>query len=203
MQVPEKQGYTYEDYYSWNDGKRYELIDGKVYMMSPAPSPAHQEICVGLVTQLYNYLRGKTCKVYPAPFDVRLNADAEDNTVVQPDITIVCDPSKIDSRACKGVPDMVVEILSPSTAKRDQLLKYNKYRDAGVLEYWVVNPDLRTVMVYTLKDGQYVCSAYGDSDNVKVGILDDCQINFADVFPPAPPDKLLSPDIPPWEEVLD
>jgi Uma2 family endonuclease len=125
--------YTYADYQTWNDGVRYELIDGVVYMMSPAPNRAHQELSGELFNQFYNYLKGKKCKVYAAPFDVRLSDKEHEKTVLQPDITVVCDPSKLDKKGCKGAPDMVVEILSPSNAERDTTLKLRKYLQAGVL----------------------------------------------------------------------
>ena len=185
MEIRKSEKYTYGDYCAWNDGNRYELIDGEAYMMSPAPSIAHQEISGGLFNQLYNHLKGKTCKVFAAPFDVRLNADAEDDTIVQPDIAVVCDLDKISNRKnCKGAPDMIVEILSPSTARHDQVVKFNKYLEAGVREYWVVYPDVRSVMTFLLKDGHYVSKAYGDTELISVSVLEDCQIHLADVFPP-------------------
>jgi Uma2 family endonuclease len=190
MQAPKHQEYTYADYLTWNDGKRYELIDGEVYMMSPAPSISHQEISGGLFSEMFNYLKGKSCKVFAAPFDVRLNAETGDNTVVQPDISIVCDMDKIkDGKSCKGAPDMVVEILSPTTVRRDRIDKFKKYLEAGVREYWVIHPEERNVLVYLLKDEQYVSQAYSDTDTISVSVLDDCRINMAEVFPPAPPEE--------------
>jgi len=189
VQQPKSKKYTYADYLTWNDGGRYELIDGDVYMMSPSPSPAHQKISVGLCNQLYNYLKDKTCDVFAAPFDVRLNADTEDDTVVQPDISVICDPIKIDARGCNGAPDMVVEILSPTTARRDLVAKFNKYLAAGVREYWIVFPDTRNVMVHLLQYRQYVSHSYVDTDIINVSVLDGCQIIMAEVFPPAPPEE--------------
>ena len=184
MQLPKSQKYTYADYLTWDDGGRYELINGEVYMMSPAPSINHQEISGEIFRQFANILKGKTCKVFSAPFDVRLNADAEDDTVVQPDIAIVCDPDKIkNGKSCKGAPDMVVEILSPSSARRDQFDKFNQYFVAGVKEYWIVYPETKTVHTYTLSEGNYVGRAYSDADMVTVSVLEDCKINLADVFP--------------------
>ena len=186
MEQTKSQKYTYSDYLTWNDDQRYELIDGNVYMMTPSPSPSstHQKISVELLRQLANYLQGKICEVYAAPFDVRLNADAEDDTVVQPDITVICDPSKIDERGCKGVPDMIIEILSPSTTQRDQVVKLNRYLKAGVREYWIVSPEARSVHIHLLTNEQYVIQAYDETANVPVNILEDCQINLAKVFPP-------------------
>ena len=118
--------YSHADYASWDDNTRWELLDGIPYAMS-APSSAHQEISVGLTRLLANYLAGKPCKVYHSPYDVRLNYDSGDDTVVQPDLAIVCDPSKRDAIGCLGAPDLIDEILSSSTARMDRVLKHNKY----------------------------------------------------------------------------
>lgn len=187
MQLRKGKKYTYADYLTWDDGNRYELIDGVAYMMAPAPSAAHQSISMEISRQLANYLIGKTCKVFAAPFDVRLNTDAEDDTVVQPDISIVCDTSKIDDRGCKGTPDLIVEILSPSTIRQDQIMKLNKYRDAGVREYWIVSPESRSVQVYLLDNGNYIAHGYIDTDKIAVSILEDCTIDLSTVFPPVEP----------------
>jgi len=174
--------YTYEDYASWDDDKRYELIDGVVYLMSPAPTSEHQLISGELYGQLYNYLKGRPCRVFSAPFDVRLNFDGDDKTVVQPDILVVCDRSKIVKAGCNGAPDLVIEILSPSSGNRDRLLKFNKYLQAGVREYWIVDPECRVVEVYTLESGRYAISVYGEDDTVDVHVLEGCQIVLPEVF---------------------
>ena len=174
--------YTYADYASWDDDARYELIDGIAYMMSPAPGRRHQGIGGNIFAHLWNFLRGKPCKVYDAPFDVRLNAADDDDTVVQPDIVVVCDQAKLDDKGCNGAPDLVVEILSPSTASRDRVLKFNKYLQAGVREYWIVDPDSKTVLTHMLKDGQYMTRAYAEADTVPVHVLDGCTISLPDVF---------------------
>lgn len=199
MQLPKDKKYTYADYLTWDDGHRYELIDGVPYMMAPAPTPLHQEISASLVAQLWAYLKGKRCKVYAAPFDVRLSADAEDDTVVQPDLSIVCDPSKIDERGCKGAPDMVVEILSPSTMRQDQITKLNKYRDAGIREYWIVNPETRSVQVCLLEDSKYTIQGFTDADTIPVHVLDDCSIDLGTVFPQVEEASSANADTPPWE----
>lgn len=188
MEWPIEEKYTYADYLTWEDGRRRELIDGEVYMMSPAPSSTHQRIFREIFTRLANYLEGKTCEVFSAPYDVRLSADAQDDTVVQPDISVICDPGKIDERGCRGAPDMIVEILSPSSAKHDQFVKFLKYREAGVREYWIVYPQDRLVQVNLLRDGEYMHRVYGDADAVPVDILEGCEISLAEVFPPAPPE---------------
>jgi Uma2 family endonuclease len=186
--------YTYSDYASWNDDTRYELIDGMPYLMSPAPSEAHQTIAAELTYQLVSFLKGKPCKVLPAPFDVRLNADDGDDTVVQPDLLVVCDSietntengspgsSKLDGKVCTGAPDMVIEILSPSTARMDKFIKFRLYQKAGVREYWIVDPDTKTVQVCFLKNGEYVINAYDDTETVPVQVLKGCAINLTDVF---------------------
>ena len=192
MQLPQDKKYTYADYVTWGDDKRYELIDGEIYMMS-APSLDHQAISRELSRRLANYLDGKTCEVFSAPCDVRLNAGAEDNTVVQPDIIVVCDPEKIkDRKTCQGAPDLIIEILSPSTASYDQIVKLNQYLKAGVREFWLVSPELRSVLVYLLKNGEYVIKPYDDTGIIAVNILEDCQITLAAVFPPAPPEDFPS-----------
>lgn len=182
MEQPKDNYYTYADYLTWSDDERYELIDGVPYAMVPAPGRTHQEFLMALSNQLYNFLKGKPCKVYPAPFDVRLAADKEDDTVVQPDITVICDRDKLDKRGCKGVPDMAVEILSPSTARHDRHVKFQLYQRFGVREYWVVDPETKTVQTHLLKDGKYFTNTYGEEDTAPVGVLEGCEINLKEVF---------------------
>jgi Uma2 family endonuclease len=172
--------YTYADYCTWDDGERWELIEGVPYAMSPAPLRKHQRISVELLGQLHTFLKGKPCQVFHAPFDVRLNANEEDDTVVQPDIVVVCDASKLDERGCKGTPDLVIEILSPSTARIDKLLKFNVYERAGVREYWMVDPETETVQVFVFETG--TIKVYADTDTAPVHVLPGCNIYFPDVF---------------------
>ena len=178
----EKNYYTYSDYLTWDDDARYELIDGVPYLMSPAPRQEHQEVSMEIAKQLAVFLTGKPCKVFAAPFDVRLNVDKADDTVVQPDILVVCDKSKLDGKSCNGAPDLVIEILSPSSLKSDRITKFNKYLQAGVREYWIVDPDQKTVDVYTLENGKYFAAVYSDTDVVPVSVLEGCEINLQDVF---------------------
>lgn len=185
MELSRDKKYTYADYLTWDDDTRYELIDGVPYMMS-APSPTHQRISRELMRQFANFLEGKRCEAFAAPFDVRLNADTTDDIVVQPDISIVCDPKKIDERGCKGVPDMVIEILSPSTAIYDQNIKLSKYLEAGVKECWIVVPEARNVTVYLRKADDGAFQIYKASEIAPVHVLDGCYINLASVFPPEP-----------------
>ena len=149
--------YSYADYFKWQFDDRLELIKGKIFKMSPAPGRSHQEISLALSVKLANYLKGKPCKIYVAPFDVRLprisKEDAAIYTVVQPDICVVCDPSKLDDRGCIGAPDIVVEILSPGNNKKELRNKYEVYEEAGVKEYWIIHPSERTFLKYSLDGG--------------------------------------------------
>ena len=172
--------YTYADYLQWDDDKRRELIDGAPYLMA-LPTPRHQELLGNLFMIFSNFLKGKHCKVY-LPLDVRLNADSLDDTVVQPDLLIVCDRSIIDNAGIKGVPDMVVEILSPSTASYDKNLKFKTYLRAGVREYWIIDPKNETLAVHVLKDGNYITHAYTNEEIVPVHVLEGCTINLSEVF---------------------
>ena len=170
--------YTYDDYMSWPEDERWEIIDGVAYMLA-APTVQHQDISMELSIQLGSFLKGKPCRVYAAPFAVRLS----DDDVFEPDISIVCDKTKLsDGKVCNGAPDMIVEVLSPSTSVRDKVLKFNKYLQAGVREYWVVYPDNKTVSTFILIDGRYVASEYADTDTVPVHVLEGCMISLPDVF---------------------
>lgn len=188
MALPQECRYTYEDLLEWEDGIRYELYDGVPVAMS-SPSDVHQEISVALSAQLYNYLRGKKCRVYYAPFDVRLferTGDRPENvdTVVQPDLMVVCDRNKVDRHGVRGAPDLVIEILSDSTRRLDRLTKLKLYQEAGVREYWIVDPVSRTVAVYILEEGAYHgAETYSADAVVPVGVLEDCQIDLSAVFP--------------------
>ncbi|MEL6625129.1 MAG: Uma2 family endonuclease, partial [Bacteroidota bacterium] len=136
--------YTYADYLLWQFKERVELIRGRIFKMSPAPSMGHQEISTNLMGEIYQYLKRKTCKVFHAPFDVRLPlsesqmTDQKVDTVVQPDICVVCDPQKLESRGCIGAPDWIIEILSKSTSNKYLNEKYDLYQNTGVKEYWIV-----------------------------------------------------------------
>ena len=174
--------YTYADYASWDTEERYELIDGVPYLMG-APNEQHQDISMSLAYQLYAFLRGKPCKVFHAPFDVCLNAAGDDDTtVVQPDLLVVCDRTKLDGKRCNGAPELAIEILSPSSGGRDGFLKYQKYVRAGVGEYWIVDPETKTVHVHVLHDGKYTGTVYNGGDAVPVQTLEGCVISLADVF---------------------
>ncbi len=180
--------YTYGDYKKWADTERWELIDGVPYNMTPAPSRRHQEISGELYVQFASYLRDKPCRVYAAPFDVRLpegdEADDDISNVVQPDIAVVCDRAKLDDAGCKGSPDLIVEILSPATARKDMKEKFLLYEKRGVREYWLVDPAGKTVQVFRQTDAGCFgrLEVYGEEERIKVGIFDDLEIELAAVF---------------------
>lgn len=188
MAIPaEKARYTFADVLEWENGEQAEIIDGEVTMMG-TPSSMHQEISVELTRQLANYLEGKQCRVYHAPFAVRLFERAGDapedvDTVVEPDLSVVCDKSKIDKRGCKGAPDLIIEILSPSSRRHDRLVKLNLYQRAGVREYWIVDPENRAVQVF-LQDGGFLHlqEDYGQGDIARVNVLEGCFIDLGKVF---------------------
>ena len=189
MPVPApKDRYTFADCLTWSENERIEIINGEAVMMAP-PTRIHQEILMELSRQLANFLEGKKCKVYPAPFAVRLfekDGDSPENvdTMVEPDISVVCDHDKLDKHGCKGAPDLVVEILSPSTQRHDRLVKLDLYQRAGVREYWIVDPDSSTVQVFMLKDGYlHPHEVYGEKDIAKVNVLDGCFIELSKMFP--------------------
>jgi len=155
--------YTYADYLTWEIDHMVELIKGKVFRQAAAaPRRIHQELVLKIGSQLSGLLKGNKCKAYIAPFDVRLPVKSrkhEDiNTVVQPDICVVCDPEKLDDLGCVGAPDLIMEILSPSNNKKELQNKYEVYEESGVLEYWIIHPYEKTLLVYTLTDGKYIPS---------------------------------------------
>jgi Uma2 family endonuclease len=174
--------YTYADYLTWGDDVRYELIDGEPFLMF-APSTEHQKISSELHGQLWTFLKGKPCKPFSAPIDVRLNHKKGDDMVMKPDILVVCDKSKIDKKSINGAPDFIIEILSPANPKHDLIIKLGKYMQAGVREYWVIDPERKMVFVNILKDGLYSAGAYdGNVTAVPVSVLEGCSINLKDVF---------------------
>lgn len=188
MALPAEKGrYTFADVLTWTGDERAEIVNGEPVMMAP-PTTAHQLISGEIFRQLGNYLEGKKCRAIPAPFAVRLfEKDGESpedvDTMVEPDITIVCDPSKLDKHGCKGAPDMVVEILSPSTQRHDRLVKLGLYQRAGVREYWIVDPDSSTVQVFFQQDGSLqLQEVYYQHGVAKVNVLEGCFIELNKVF---------------------
>ncbi len=180
--------YSYADYLKWTFDERVELIKGKIFKMSPAPSTNHQRLLTRMGTSLFNYLNGKKCEVFIAPFDVRIphnsSADCEVVTVLQPDICVVCDPNKIDDRGCAGAPDIVVEILSPGNNKKELKYKYQVYEEAGVKEYWIVMPGERALQKHILTNGKFAGSGYLFSeDKLTTDILPGFTFELKELFP--------------------
>ena len=180
MPLPKSNTYTLDDIYALPEGQRAELIDGQIYDMAP-PSPMHQELVMELSATLRDYIKknGGPCKVYPAPFAVFLNED--DRNYVEPDISVICDSSKVDNRGYQGAPDFIIEIVSPSSQRMDYLTKLFKYRTAGVREYWIVNPLQRTVQVYSF-EGTEDSTQYSFDDEITVTIYGDLKICVADLL---------------------
>jgi Uma2 family endonuclease len=185
--------YSYAEYLAWIDDKRRELVDGFIKMMSPAPGRKHQEVSGNLFSHLHRFLKKNkgACKVYHAPFDVRLPINGEKENgqiynVVQPDICIICDPAKLDKKGCIGAPDLIVEIESFSTAHYDLTQKFNLYEASGVREYWVVFPYDEGIEVFLLQsDGKYDAGTKYTSDiseKIPISIFDGYKIDIKDIF---------------------
>jgi Uma2 family endonuclease len=176
--------YTYADILAMDEHTRAEIIDGELFMMAP-PSTGHQVISGELFGQLWQFLRGKPCQGFSAPFGVRLfpREDLRDDTFLEPDIVVVCDSAKLTKAGCEGAPDMVVEILSPSNTRHEMLLKFKKYLAAGVREYWVVDGDEKTAEIHVFEQGRYVISIAESSDEVPVTALPGCTIKLRDIWP--------------------
>ena len=172
--------YTEDDYYNLPENVRAELIDGQIYYMS-APSRIHQEILMFLSKTIANYIDSKKgpCKVYPAPFAVKLFSE-DDKNVVEPDISVICDPNKLTDRGCTGAPDWVTEIVSPGNPGHDYIRKLNLYADAGVKEYWIIDPDKKRIFVYFLEKA-FEVETYTLLDKIKVNIYDDLWIDFKEL----------------------
>lgn len=187
MALPKEEYYTLADVLAWDEKERCELISGVPVMMSP-PVRVHQKIISELNRQLGNYLKGKTCEVYPAPFAVRLFEQQNESpetvdTLVEPDISVICDPAKLDDIGCKGAPDLIIEVLSPSTQRHDRVTKFNLYQRAGVREYWIVDPAKKDAQSFVLEDGHYAAKEFGTStDQMKVSVLEDCILDLSQVF---------------------
>lgn len=181
--------FTYADYLTWPDDERWEIIDGVAYAMSPAPGLAHQRISRALTRIIDTHLLGRQCELFTAPFDVRFAdlSSVSDNyvdTVVQPDILVVCDKSKLDERGCNGAPDFIIEISSPSTGKNDLTRKFDLYQRHGVSEYWIIHPAEQTLLVYKIEEDRMYGKPdrYAGDDKVPVPLLGELVIDLADVF---------------------
>lgn len=185
--------YSYADYLKWTIEERLELIKGKIFRMSPAPNLIHQALVSDIFGYLWTFLKDKTCKAFVAPFDVRLphrsKEDKDVYTVVQPDICVVCDATKLDKRGCIGAPDIVVEILSPSNNRKELKYKYEVYEEAGVKEYWIVSPQDHSFLVYTLKEGKFVPSRLmAEGDVVVSSVLEGFSLDLEELFASIPGD---------------
>lgn len=178
--------YSYADYLLWKFEERIELIKGRIFKMSPAPSRKHQDISMNLIGEMIPIFKGQKCKMYTAPFDVRFPKESTDNktiyTVVQPDICIICDENKLDDKGCIGAPDLIVEILSPGNSKKELKNKFELYEEYGVKEYWIVNPLDEVVYVHTLENGKYK-GAFPITDNyIHSEVFPEVKIHTDEVF---------------------
>ncbi len=180
MAFAQERTYTTDDIYALPDGQRAELIDGQMYMMAP-PMRLHQKLITEFVSAIHQYIKNHDgdCEVYPAPFAVFLNQD--DRNYVEPDISVICDKSKLDERGCNGAPDWIIEITSPSNPENDYNIKLFKYRTAGVREYWIVNPHTQTVTVFDFEKGKQ-SNQYNFNDTVPVCIYEDLNITITDLL---------------------
>jgi Uma2 family endonuclease len=181
--------YTYADYLKWNFEERLELIRGRIFKMSPAPSPLHQRVTGNIHATIHQFLKKKKCVVYQAPFDVRLptknrNKDNQVTTVVQPDVCIICDETKIDERGCNGAPDLVAETLSPGNSIKEVNLKFELYEKSGVKEYWIIYPAEETVAVFLLDEkGKYNgATLYVHGDKILSEAVPGLKIKVNDIF---------------------
>jgi Uma2 family endonuclease len=184
-QLDFSKSYTYADYATWQFRERVELIMGKIFMMSQAPTSKHQAIVSELHGALHYFLKGKVYRVFPAPFDVQLPLDPNvRNNVVQPDLCVICDPSKIKPEGCVGAPDLVVEVVSKSSVTRDIHEKYALYEQAGVKEYWLVNPIDKSLIIFVLDEtGHYKpAKPLTMGDMARSTVLPGLAINLSDVF---------------------
>jgi len=180
MAIQKERYCTYDDWQALDENTRAELIDGRIYLMA-APTRRHQEISSAMFIQLANHVSGKNCKkckVYFSPFAVRLERDV----VVEPDIVVVCDPQKLTKAGMNGAPDLIIEILSPSTTSHDRVTKLLLYRRAGVPEYWIVDPEENTLTVHRLIGNQYTIDVYISTETATVAALPDFEMDLSAVF---------------------
>ena len=177
--------YCYADYLLWQFSERVELIKGFIQKMSPAPSRKHQTVAKNITFKMMLFLEEKACNLFFAPFDVRLPIPStkKDSTVVQPDLCIICDENKLDDKGCNGSPDLIVEILSLYNSKYDVDTKFSLYQDAGVKEYWIVEPEEKLIFIYTLHDGVYIgLKPFSEGQIVTSPLFPELQIAVDDVF---------------------
>ena len=177
MAPAQLKSYTEDDYYNLDENIRAELIDGQFYYMA-APNRQHQKILNYLSTEINLYIRSKsgTCEVYPAPFAVKLFQD--NKNIVEPDISVICDPNKLTDKGCTGAPDWIIEITSPANPSHDYVKKLNLYLEAGVREYWIVDPRYNKIHVYNMDSDSFVLNDFSFEDTIKAGIYEDLYINL-------------------------
>ena len=187
-QLDLNQSYSYADYLTWRFTEYVELIKGKVMRKMAAPTKVHQQVSRNLTAEIYNALKGQPCELFPAPFDVRLlkstgNGDAQTRTVVQPDLCVVCDASKLDAKGCSGAPDLMIEIISPSTAWLDNGIKANLYAENGVREYWIVFPAEQIINLYELRGEEYkINEVYAEPGPITSLALPGLRLDWNDIF---------------------
>jgi len=180
-------GYTYADYLKWKLEERLELFKGRIFRLS-APNRFHQQVSGKIFFHLFGFLKGKQCQVFSAPFDVRIpvqnrKRDNEITTVVQPDICVICDQSKLDERGCCGAPDLMVEILSPGNSRKEVTIKFELYQEAGVREYWIINPTEQNIIVYKLINNKFISEkTYAPGDVLLSYAIEGLSVNVAEVF---------------------
>ena len=182
MALPQERFYTEEDYENLPENIHAELIDGRIYYQA-APSRRHQKVLVEMLDFIRGYIKekGGGCEVYPAPFAVKLFAEEGETAIVESDLSIICDRSKLTDRGCSGAPDWVVEIVSQSNAVHDYVRKLGLYMNAGVREYWIVDPAKQVVVVYQFQAENFEMKHYAFDDRIKVGIYDDFWIDFKEI----------------------
>lgn len=180
MTLPQKHNYTIEDIYALPDGQRAELIDGEMYMMAP-PRTIHQRISGALYAAIYQYIRSQKgpCEVFSAPFAVFLNND--NKNYVEPDISVICDKTKITEKGCKGAPDWIIEVISPSTQSQDYLKKLWLYQNTGVHEYWIINPILKNVQVYSFGNEE-ISNQFSFNDEITSHMFHNLTIRISDLL---------------------
>jgi Uma2 family endonuclease len=181
--------YSFADYLTWKFQERIELIKGKIFQMSPAPNRFHQRVSGNLHGMFWDLMKSNPCGLYAAPFDVRLvnfkknSADSQIVTVVQPDLCIICDFEKLDDRGCIGAPDLIVEILSPGNTDREMGIKFDLYEENLVKEYWIIEPNDKTIFIYTLQNDKYIgLKPQTHLDKIKSPLFPDFNFDIADIF---------------------
>jgi len=189
LELDTSKKYSYADYLTWRFKERVELIRGKIYAMSPAPRRIHQKVSLNLTLEIGNQMRNSRCELYEAPFDVRFTKESVSNekitNVVQPDLCVICDPSKLDDAGCLGAPDLVIEILSPNTSKKDVRIKYELYEEFGVREYWLVHTYDQLVDVFDLnqeEDEYHLRRIYAPPEKIESLAVSGLTVDLNEIF---------------------